>query len=167
RGQMIAAPGHRRLRRNRLIKAAADADMDRHFTVLDGLCRYVVEIAETDPLRARAIVKGIFSGKVETFLFRESLHHSTFVLHKLGERPVNHSTFTTAPRITWPHFSVSSITNLSSSAGEAMNGVLARSAIRAAILESASALLISLLSFAMTSTGVPLGAPMPIQALAS
>ena len=54
---MIAAPGHRRLRRNGLIKAAADADMDRLFTVLDGLRCYVVETAETDPLRARAIVK--------------------------------------------------------------------------------------------------------------
>ena len=59
-----------------------------------------------------------------------------------------------AARITLPHFLVCSTTRLSRSPGEPTNTVAAKSAIRAVILGSTSAALISLLSLSMTSTGV-------------
>src|SRR5262245_42893073 len=69
--------------------------------------------------------------------------------------------------ITLPHFSVSAAMCLPKSAGEHVSAVAPSSAIRALILGSANAALISLLSLSTISVGVFLGAPMPNQALAS
>jgi hypothetical protein len=66
-----------------------------------------------------------------------------------------------AARITLAHFWVSSAMNVAKLVGEPGSIVPPRSAIRAFILESARAALISLLSFPMISTGVSLGAPTP------
>ena len=72
-----------------------------------------------------------------------------------------------AARTTLPHFSVSSAMSLPKSAGEPASTVLPRSAMRALILVSARPALISRLSLSTISAGVPLGAPMPNQPLAS
>src|SRR6516225_9967094 len=72
-----------------------------------------------------------------------------------------------AARITSAHFSISSAINLPKSVGEPASTVPPRSAIRAFILGSARAALISLLSVSMILAGVLLGAPMPDQAPAS
>jgi len=72
-----------------------------------------------------------------------------------------------AARITLPHFSVSSAMSLPKSAGEPASVLPPDSAIRALILESARAALVSWLSLSMISAGVPLGAPRPNQTLAS
>src|SRR5262245_48453033 len=79
----------------------------------------------------------------------------------------HHSGLMFAARITLPHFSVSSAMCLAKSAGEPGSAVAPSSAIRALILGSANAALISLLSLSTISVGVFLGAPMPNQALAS
>src|SRR5262249_10850827 len=78
-----------------------------------------------------------------------------------------YSGFMLAVRITSAHFSVLSAINLPKSVGEPVSAVPPRSAIRAFILGSATAALISLLSVSMILAGVFLGAPMPDQALAS
>src|SRR5262245_10144199 len=70
-------------------------------------------------------------------------------------------------RITLLHFSVSSAMSLPKSAGEPGSTVPPESAIRALILGSVRAELVSWLSLSMTSAGVPLGAPRPNQTLAS
>src|SRR5262249_44999098 len=81
-----------------------------------------------------------------------------------ADRP--HSALMLASRITLAHFSVSSAMSLPKSPGEPPSVVPPRSASCALILGSASAALISLLSFSIISTGVFLGAPIPHQALA-
>src|SRR5262249_60257489 len=78
-----------------------------------------------------------------------------------------YSSLMLAARITLPHFSVSSPMNLPNSFGEVGNAVAPSSAIRALILGSPSAALISVLSLWMISAGVSFGAPRPPQALAS
>src|SRR6267154_5423186 len=72
-----------------------------------------------------------------------------------------------AARITFPHFCVSSAISLPKSAAEPDSTMPPRSASRAFILGSARAALISLLSLAMISKGVFLGAPTPYHVLAS
>src|SRR5262245_27531266 len=78
-----------------------------------------------------------------------------------------YSSLMLAARITLPHFSVSSPMNLPNSFDEVGNAVAPSSAIRALILGSPSAALISVLSLSMISGGVSFGAPRPPQALAS
>ena len=65
------------------------------------------------------------------------------------------------------HFVVSSAMYFSNSGGDIGFGTLPSSARRALMVGSASAALLSLLSKATISAGVPLGAPMPCQVLAS
>jgi hypothetical protein len=72
-----------------------------------------------------------------------------------------------AVRITLPHFSVSSDMNFPKAAGESTSCVLPKSASRALILGSARPALISLPSLSMISAGVFLGAPAPVQPIAS
>src|SRR5215213_2436386 len=72
-----------------------------------------------------------------------------------------------AARITRLHFSVSSAISLANSAGDPGIGGAIRSARRARNAVSASAALISWLSFSVTMAGVPLGATRPHQPLAS
>ena len=69
--------------------------------------------------------------------------------------------------ITLPHLSVSSATNLPKSAGKPPIIEAPSSENRAFVLGSARIELISLLSLSIISAGVPLGAPIPYQALAS
>src|SRR5215831_19169184 len=68
-----------------------------------------------------------------------------------------------AARTTLLHFSVSSAMSLPKSAGEPGSTVPPDSAIRALILGSVRAALVSWLSLSMTPAGVPLGAPRPNQ----
>src|SRR4051812_30289501 len=70
-----------------------------------------------------------------------------------------HSGFMPENLTTLAHFAVSSAMSLPKSDGEPVRGTPPRSANRAFILGSASAALISLLSFSMISVGVLLGAP--------
>src|SRR5579871_6428270 len=70
-------------------------------------------------------------------------------------------------RTAFAHFSVSDAITLPKSAGVPVIGMPPRSASRSFILGSASASLTVLLIFSMILAGVPLGAPMPNQALAS
>src|SRR5215471_14123122 len=79
----------------------------------------------------------------------------------------SHSTLMLAARITLPHFSVSSASNLPKSAGEPGSTAVPKSANDALILGSARAALTSALSLATISAGVFLGAAMPYQPLAS
>src|SRR5262249_60081371 len=72
-----------------------------------------------------------------------------------------------ASRTTLLHFSVSSAMSLPKSVGEPGSTVPPESAIRALILGSVRAALVSWLGFPLTSAGVPLGAPRPNQTLAS
>ena len=73
-----------------------------------------------------------------------------------------------ADLITLAHFAMSSAIILPNSAGViGGSGVAPRSTSRFLIVASETAALICLLSVAMISAGVPFGAPMPIQALAS
>src|SRR5262245_34873505 len=69
--------------------------------------------------------------------------------------------------MTFPHFSVSSAISLEKSVGEPARDVPPRSANRAFILGSATAVISSLLSLDTMSVGVPFGAAMPHQLLAS
>src|SRR5262245_12459311 len=78
-------------------------------------------------------------------------------------RVLAHSGLMPASRTTLPHFSVSSAMNLPKSAGEPENTAQPRSVSRSRVLASASAALISLLSFSTISAGVPLGATIPYQ----
>jgi hypothetical protein len=75
----------------------------------------------------------------------------------------DHSGLMPANLITLAHFSISSATSLPKSVGEPVSTVPPRSAIRAFMLGSARAALISLLSVSMISAGVFLGAPRPNQ----
>src|SRR5262249_37904207 len=68
---------------------------------------------------------------------------------------------TLASRITLPHFAVSSATSLANSELESESGSSPSSAIRRAILGSASAKLISWFSLPMISAGVVRGATIP------
>src|SRR5262245_36859540 len=77
------------------------------------------------------------------------------------------STLMAASLITLDHFSVYAPMNVRNSAGEPASTVPPRSAIRAFVLGSVRAALISWLSLLMISTGVFLGAPTPCQPLAS
>src|SRR5262249_55493302 len=72
-----------------------------------------------------------------------------------------------APRITLPHFSVSSTMIWPHCAGVSGSVSLPRSANLALMPGSLSPTFTSALSFAMTSAGVPLGAPSPLRRLAS
>src|ERR1700722_9727090 len=72
-----------------------------------------------------------------------------------------------AARITLAHLSVSLAMSLPNSPGFIDNGMPPRSAIRAFILGSSRAALVSLLSRSMISAGVSLGATIPCQPLAS
>src|SRR5262245_63908406 len=80
-------------------------------------------------------------------------------------RKPDYSALMLAARITLPHFSVSAAMNFPKSADEPERGVPPKSASRAFIFGSASAALIPSFSLAMISTGVSLGAPMPVQTL--
>src|SRR5262245_47890964 len=71
-----------------------------------------------------------------------------------------------AARMTLPHFSVSSATNFSHSAGVIGSGSAPKSASRAFNVGSARAALISLLSFSTISAGVFLGEATPYGVLA-
>src|ERR1700730_5730541 len=82
-------------------------------------------------------------------------------------RGEDHSPLMPAARITLPHFSVNSTTNLPNSTGELAKGSAPKSTSRALNLGSASAALTSLLRIAMISGGVFAGAAMPSQLLAS
>src|SRR5262249_21576359 len=77
------------------------------------------------------------------------------------QAPQGHSALMLAARNTLAHFSVSATMSLPKSAGEPASTEPPRSAMRAFILASASAALISLLSLSMMSAGVPLGVPIP------
>src|SRR3954463_3034912 len=81
------------------------------------------------------------------------------LLTQSGFAPANFTTFA--------HFTVSSFTCLPKSAGEPAIGEALSSAKRALALGSASIALTSLLSLATMSAGVPFGAPIPYQELAS
>jgi hypothetical protein len=81
--------------------------------------------------------------------------------------PPRQSALMLRTRMTLPHFSVSSAMSLPKSAGEPTSVVPPKSASRAFALESASISLVSRLSLSMTSAGVPFGALMPYQLLAS
>src|SRR5947209_19965757 len=70
-------------------------------------------------------------------------------------------------RMSLPHFSVSVARNCPNSAGVIGIGTAPTSASCAVILGSVRAALIALLSLAVISTGVLLGAPIPYQPLAS
>src|SRR5262249_15338759 len=84
-----------------------------------------------------------------------------------GRDRADHSALMPADLITLRHFSVSSAMSLPKSAGEPASAVPPRSASRAFMLGSARAALTSLLSLSTISVGVFLGAPMPVQKLAS
>src|SRR5262249_28336557 len=89
------------------------------------------------------------------------------VMEYFARGRADHSALILAARITLPHFSVSSAISLPKSAGEPASTVPPSSASRAFILGSASAVLISALSFPMISRGVFLGAQRPTHWLAS
>jgi hypothetical protein len=72
-----------------------------------------------------------------------------------------------AARISLAHFSMSAAMAWLKSAGEVAKGVTPSSAKWCSIALSARPALISLLSLSTISGGVPLGAPMPNQPLAS
>ena len=80
---------------------------------------------------------------------------------------MDHSALIPAARITLAHFSVSSPMNFLNSAGVIGIGTAAKSVRRALNSGSARVTLVSLLSLSMTSAGVPFGAPMPYQPIAS
>src|SRR5262249_2467559 len=84
----------------------------------------------------------------------------------LDRGPPRQSGLMLPARITLPHFSVSSAMSLPKSAGEPASALPPDSAIRALILGSARAALVSWLSLSMVSAGVPLGEPRPRPALA-
>jgi hypothetical protein len=78
-----------------------------------------------------------------------------------------HSTEILANFTTLAHFSVSSANSLPNSAGDMGIGVAPSSVMRAFIFGSASAAPTALLRVSTISGGVPLGAEMPYQTLAS
>src|SRR5262249_56197039 len=84
-----------------------------------------------------------------------------------GERRDFHSGLSPANFTTLPHFSISSAMNLPKSVGELTNGAAPMSEMRAFILGSARAALISLLSSSTISAGGFIGAPNPKQAVPS
>src|SRR5262249_47960346 len=92
--------------------------------------------------------------------------HRPFAERRLWNRP-HQSALAPDNLTTLAHFSVSSAMSFPKSAGEPKSGVPPRSASPAFIFGSPGPALISLLSLSMISTGVPLGAPMPFQLLAS
>src|SRR6516162_6167532 len=79
----------------------------------------------------------------------------------------DHSGLMPANLTTLPHFSVSSAINAPNSVDVIGIGSAPRPLIRALSCGSASPAVILLLSLSMIAAGVPLGAPMPIQPLAS
>src|SRR5215469_4296307 len=79
----------------------------------------------------------------------------------------SYSALMLAPRITFPHFSVSSTTNLLNSSDAIALGSTPKARSRALKVESARPELISLLSLPTISAGVFLGAPIPNHAVAS
>jgi hypothetical protein len=79
--------------------------------------------------------------------------------HQSGLRPANFTTLA--------HFAVSSASNLPYAAGGPISTDEPKSANFAPSLGSASPALISLLSLSTISAGVSLGAPMPLEELAS
>src|SRR5215831_2953143 len=87
------------------------------------------------------------------------------VLRNIGSGLSRQFDLMLAPRITFPHLSVSSAMSLAKSAGEPASVVAPRSTNRALIFRSTRAALISLLSTSTISGGVFLGAPMPTQVL--
>src|SRR5262245_30234133 len=79
----------------------------------------------------------------------------------------DHSGLMPANLITFAHFSVSLAMRFLKAAGDSTRGVAPNPAMRAFILGSTRATLISLLSVSRMSTGVFLGAPMPNHTLTS
>src|SRR5215471_18286402 len=79
----------------------------------------------------------------------------------------DYSAVTPVNLMTSAHFRVSSSMNLAKSAGEPANMSQPRSAKRAFMPASSSAALICLFSLSTIAGGVPLGATMPYQPLAS
>src|SRR6266478_6512052 len=84
-----------------------------------------------------------------------------------AERISPYSALMLAARITLPHFAISSAISFPKSAGEPASALPPDWAIRALVLGSARAALISRLSLSMISAGVPGGPPRPNQTLAS
>src|SRR5262245_50640533 len=89
------------------------------------------------------------------------------LLWNVAPRPPGQSALMPVNFTTLPHFSVSSVMSLPKSAGESASTSPPSSASRALILGSARPALIASLSLSIICDGVPLGAPMPYQALAS
>src|SRR5262249_16312383 len=94
-----------------------------------------------------------------------ALRFAERVLRNIGSGLSRQFDLMLAPRITFPHLSVSSAMSLAKSAGEPASVVAPRSTNRALIFRSTRAALISLLSTSTISGGVFLGAPMPTQVL--
>src|SRR5262245_14357594 len=119
------------------------------------------------PIRKPGRVTSL-SGPTVTSLSGVYRTHSRIGRYGIFARdPADQSTLMPASLITLDHFSVYAPMNVRNSAGEPASTVPPRSAIRAFILGSVRAALISSLSLLMISTGVFLGAPTPCQPLAS
>ena len=86
---------------------------------------------------------------------------------RLLQREPHHSALMCADEITVAHLRVSSAVNFSSAAGLIGDGWTPNAARRALLLGSLRLALISAFSFSTIAAGVPFGAPMPSQALAS
>jgi hypothetical protein len=96
---------------------------------------------------------------------RHPLGHQVVGVSSCNPVTADHSILMLAARITFPHFSVSSAMSLPKSAGEPESTEPPSSVMRALIVGSTRARLISLFSFSMMSAGVFFGAVMPIQKL--
>src|SRR5438876_7727732 len=97
--------------------------------------------------------------------FAAGKFHGVIFSRRPASQP--HSGLMLAALITLPHFSVSSTMSLPKSAEDPASTVPPTSASLAFSFGSARAALTSVLSFAMISAGVFLGAPIPYQTLAS
>src|SRR5262245_34674607 len=110
--------------------------------------------------RSKKLVSHVVGGRTpREFAERNVMEYCAASFDQIGLMPANLTTL--------PHFSVSSTMNLAKSAGEPANTATPRSVRLFLILGSARAALISLLSVSTIAMGVPLGATMPYQPLAS
>src|SRR6516165_7347455 len=123
----------------------------------------------TQTAHAIALLKNFCMDLLDHLVDTTGQRHSRNGIYGISpaRRPGAHAGLMLAALITLPHFSVSSAMNLPKSDGDNPNGVPPKSAIRAFKLGSARPALISLLILSMTSSGVPLGAPIPYHALTS
>src|SRR5207248_2779513 len=126
---------------------------------MHGICSGLFGIGEPRHPRAKADARDVPS-RVAGFAYRD--------LWNVGrDFPADYSALAPENFTTLAHFSVSSAMNFPKSAGEPEIAVAPNSEIRALILGSARAALISLLSLSTIPAGVFLGAPTPIQGLIS